>query len=192
VWESVSVHLTPESGDTLVALNFTSCYNCNIKINLPDWLQQRSRNWNGAGRRVFLYILNGCAHSSFPLASPCPLPKSTTYKCLKCYIYIFFFPSEHLQFPRMRRLPQVWTEHFSWLATQCPLWLSVRLRIQNAQLRKNVFLFFNLILFVIHFLHFIFHSPPLLIHPLTVPHPIPPPHPTLSPRGCPPPIPPDL
>lgn len=77
------MHLTPESGDTLVALNFTSCYNCNIKINLPDWHQQRSCNWKGAAQRVFLYILNGCAHSLFPLASPCPLPKSTTYKCLK-------------------------------------------------------------------------------------------------------------
>lgn len=40
VWESISVHVTPESGDTLVALNFTSWYNCNIKINLPDWLSR--------------------------------------------------------------------------------------------------------------------------------------------------------
>jgi hypothetical protein len=43
---------------------------------------------------------------------------------------------------------------------------------------------FNLILFVIHFLHTMFHSPLLPIHHLTDPHPIPPPHPTPSPHGC--------
>jgi hypothetical protein len=46
-------------------------------------------------------------------------------------------------------------------------------------------LFFNLILFVTHFLHSIFHSSPLPIHILTVLHPIPPPHLTPSPHGCP-------
>lgn len=56
-WESISAHLTPESGDTLVALNFTSCYNCNIKINLPDWLQQSSWNWNGAVQRGCCFFL---------------------------------------------------------------------------------------------------------------------------------------
>ena len=39
------------------------------------------------------------------------------------------------------------------------------------------------ILFLIYFLHSIFHSPPP--HPLTTPHSTPPPHTTPSPRGCP-------
>jgi hypothetical protein len=45
--------------------------------------------------------------------------------------------------------------------------------------------FFNLILFVIHFLLSIFHSLPLPSNPATAPHLTPPPHHTLSPHGCP-------
>jgi hypothetical protein len=54
---------------------------------------------------------------------------------------------------------------------------------------KHFFSFFSflskLTLFVIHFLHSIFHSLPLPNHHPTAPHPIPPPHPTSSPCGCP-------
>jgi hypothetical protein len=44
-------------------------------------------------------------------------------------------------------------------------------------------LFFNLILFLIYFLHSIFQSPPPIHAPMTAPHPITPPHPTHL-RGC--------
>ena len=47
----------------------------------------------------------------------------------------------------------------------------------------NCFLFLNLILFVIHFLHSIFHSLPLPIYSLSFPHLKPPPH-TLTTGGC--------
>jgi hypothetical protein len=40
----------------------------------------------------------------------------------------------------------------------------------------HLFYFINLILFVIYFLHSIFHSPPLPSHPPTGPHSIPPPY----------------
>jgi hypothetical protein len=55
-----------------------------------------------------------------------------------------------------------------------------------------LFYFLNLILFVIHFLHYIFHSLPLPINDATVPHPTPPPQPTPSPHECPQPPPPHL
>jgi hypothetical protein len=47
-----------------------------------------------------------------------------------------------------------------------------------------IFLLFNLILFEIHFLRFIFHSLPLHSHHPTSPYPTPPPHPTPFPQGC--------
>jgi hypothetical protein len=47
---------------------------------------------------------------------------------------------------------------------------------------KNVIQIF---LFLIYFLHSIFHSLPCPIHPPTAPHPTPLPHPTQSPCGCP-------
>jgi hypothetical protein len=47
---------------------------------------------------------------------------------------------------------------------------------------------FNLILFVIHFLHSIVHSLPIPIHPPTAPHPTTPPHPIPVSTWMPPPL----
>jgi hypothetical protein len=65
---------------------------------------------------------------------------------------------------------------------QTVLWNILRFK---SLCHKTFFLsFLNLILFVIHFLHSIFHSPPLSIHHPTSPHPTPSLQPTPSPRGC--------